>query len=113
MTQRNPNGGRTVRHVVRVTPDEEERLQALGTKHGVSVSRLMLEAGLGTTPMVDNRALVAELESINYRVKKEGDLLNQLVKEANSGTRFDDHIIGQIGWIRATNQKINVWLDMH
>lgn len=58
MATRQPQapGGRKIRHVVMVTPEQETALQQLAEKRGVTVSRLLVESALD--PFQDTSALL-------------------------------------------------------
>lgn len=80
-------GRRSVRHVVMLTPEQEEKAKAKANARGLSIARLM--ADLATdAPAVDNRVLIRQLSAVRRMANGVAVNVNQAAKEANSG-RFD------------------------
>src|SRR5512144_960559 len=88
--QRGVRGGRVVAHKVKVTGEQEARLQGLAAEQGVSVSRLLVEAataGDGWTP-AQRRALVRELLAARRDLAGLATNVNQLARWANTVEQF-------------------------
>lgn len=83
----NVMGGRRVRHVVAVTPEEEGVLIRLAEAQGVTVPRLLVEAAtaerVGETA-TDRRELLAELFGVHRALGAVGNNLNQLTRAVNA-----------------------------
>lgn len=111
--RKNEPGGRSIRHVVRVTPQQEKLLQVKANALSVTVSRLLLEAALGSTPAVKNTVMLGELSGIRRQISGEATNLNQLVRDANSGTVFETEIREALAAIKVLNEKLDAWLKDH
>ncbi len=111
--RKNEPGGRSIRHVVRVTPAQEKLLQMKANATSVTVSRLLLEAALGSTPAVKNTVMLGELSGIRRQIAGEANNLNQLVRDANSGTVFETDIRMSLAAIETLNERLNQWLSDH
>jgi hypothetical protein len=79
-----------VKHTVKVTVEQEARLQQAAAAQSITVARLMVEsalAGNGWTP-TQRRALVRELLGLRRTIAGIGTNLNQLARWANASERF-------------------------
>lgn len=114
--QRRPNiRGRTVRHVVKVTPEEDLQLQKLANDRSVTVARLMHEAATGTLPAWKNKAEIGELFGIRHELRKQGANLNQIALAANAERAtfsFPDTDLAQtMRVIRELDRRLTAWLE--
>lgn len=111
MAEKRPyiRGGKTHRHVVKVTDAEELQLQDKAAQLGVTVSRFLADTALGTVPVVKNKVAVTELFGIRRQVIGEATNLNQLVMESNSGTVFEAEILAALSDVRASCAAIDRW----
>lgn len=83
-------GGRKIRHVVLVTPEEEATLQAKSKLLGITVSRLLMESAVGMPG--DNPALllreVAALRRDVSDLRKNGDFAKFESTLANTNSKL-------------------------
>ena len=77
--------GRTVRRVVKLTPDEDAELERRADAAGVTVARLLVESATGSAPTPDRRVIVSELMGLRRQVQGIGTNVNQLAHAANAG----------------------------
>jgi hypothetical protein len=81
------NGGRTfASHQVKVSETEEKLLQGKANAAGISVSRLLVESALGSTPIINSKVFLNELFGIRRELWKlnEKQALPDDVREANA-----------------------------
>lgn len=115
--QRRPNtkGGRAVRHVVRVSAEEELVLQKLANDRSVTVARLLFEAATGTLPAWKNKAEIGELFGIRHELRKQGTNLNQIALVVNAEhSRFsfpDTDLQDTMRAIRELDRRLTQWLE--
>lgn len=90
-----PTGEGRVRHEVVVSQAEALRLKAAAGRQGVTVPRLLVEAGLaavdadqGGMPLTDRRALYVEVFSVNRKMAGVANNINQIAKQLNSQDAF-------------------------
>lgn len=68
------NGGRKfASHQVKVTEIEEKLLQGKANAAGITVSRLLVESALGTTPTINSKVFLNELFGIRRELLKLND----------------------------------------
>ncbi len=86
--QRRTDGERVHSHLVKVTAEQEEQLQALAAKHGAGVVKLMVEAtmSLADEPMIqDRRQVLAQLAGHQRLLANLANNMNQITRRVNSG----------------------------
>lgn len=65
------SGGRTfASHQVKVSETEEKLLQDKATAAGITVSRLLVESALGTTPIISSKVFLNELFGVRRELWK-------------------------------------------
>lgn len=99
-----------IRHVVKVTPQEEKLLQLKANATGVTIARLLADTALGTTPQVKNKVAVSELFALRRQIQGEATNLNQLTRDANGGTFFQTELLEAIAAVTALNERLDRWL---
>jgi Bacterial mobilisation protein (MobC) len=113
--QRRPNakGGRAIRHVVRVSAEEELVLAKLANDRSVTVSRLLYEAATGTLPVMKNKVAVTELFGIRHELRKQGTNLNQIAAQGHAlrmtGT-FHTDLAETLEAIAVLDERLTAWL---
>lgn len=84
----NVRGGRTHRHEVWASDEEEARLYALAQAQGVTIPRLLVEravAPIGGATTTERREYVAQLYGLRRLLAANSNNLNQLTRAVNSG----------------------------
>lgn len=83
----NARGGRSHRHEVKVTAEEEARLAALAEAQGVTVARLLVESAMagprGETAS-ERRALITELFAVHRSVAGVANNVNQIARKLHT-----------------------------
>ena len=83
----NARGGRSHRHEVKVTAEEEARLVALAEAQGVTVARLLVESAMsgerGETAS-ERRALITELFAVHRSVAGVANNVNQIARKLHT-----------------------------
>ena len=83
----NARGGRSHRHEVKVTAEEEARLLALAEAQGVTVARLLVESAMagerGETAS-ERRALITELFAVHRSVAGVANNVNQIARKLHT-----------------------------
>lgn len=82
----NAPGGRAHRHVVKVTPAEEELLAALAGEQQITVARLLVESAMSGSSETasERRALLQELFAVHRLVATIANNVNQIAKATNA-----------------------------
>jgi hypothetical protein len=80
---------------MRVTADEEAKLQSRASEAGVTVARLLSESALGNAPNPSRRVIISELYAIRRQVQGAATNLNQLAHSANSGVFIDQSDVAE------------------
>jgi hypothetical protein len=75
---------------MRVTADEEAKLQSRADEAGVTVARLLSESALGNAPNPSRRVIISELFVIRRQIQGAATNLNQIAHSANSGVFCSD-----------------------
>lgn len=114
--QRRPNTkGRVIRHVVKVTEDEELTLQKLANDRSITVARLLYDATTGNLPAWKNKAALGELFGIRHELRKQGTNLNQIALAVNaerSTFAFPDTDLDEtMRVIRELDRRLTAWLE--
>lgn len=81
------NGGRKFSsHQVKVSEIEEKLLQGKANAAGITVSRLLVESALGTTPVISSKVFLNELFVIRRELVKQnqGEALSEDIKATNT-----------------------------
>ena len=83
---RKPGSPRSVRHVVKVTEEQEQRLLARALERNITVPRLMVESALagGAEAARAKSELAGELFRMTRAVSKIGVNINQLARATNA-----------------------------
>ena len=85
--QANARGGRSHRHEVKVSAEEESRLVALAEAQGVTVARLLVESAMsgerGETAS-ERRALITELFAVHRSVAGVANNVNQIARKLHT-----------------------------
>lgn len=84
---KSPSGMRRVSFVVRLTPEEKQRIELYARARGVSVSRYLVDAALD--PQYHDKSvqldqLLHQLDDIRAHLGKVGSNLNQVARHANT-----------------------------
>lgn len=83
----NARGGRSHRHEVKVSAEEEARLVALAEAQGVTVARLLVESAMagerGETAS-ERRALITELFAVHRSVAGVANNVNQIARKLHT-----------------------------
>jgi hypothetical protein len=82
--QSNVVGGRTYRHVVKLTDEQELAVQAAARVQGVTVARLLADSALKAPRASVSREDLTELFAVTKLIAAVGRNLNQLAKVANA-----------------------------
>ncbi len=82
--QSNVDGGRTHRHVVKLTTEQELAAQARAKVSGVTVARLLADSALAQQRALIAHEDLAQLFALTNHVAAVGRNLNQLAKAANA-----------------------------
>lgn len=110
--RKNAPGGRSIRHVVKLTPTEEKALALRANSRSVTVARLLAEAALGTLPATKNTAPTTEVFAIRRQLQGVSTNLNQLARDYNSGVAFPDTDLDETrAAVRDCVQRVNTWLE--
>lgn len=109
----NAVGGRRLRHEVKVTDTEEERLRAKAVEQGVTVPRLLVEAALagGGETATQRRELAAELFATYRLLAQISNNVNQIARAVNATGDTPAQTAATLEAVRRTAQRIDVVLD--
>jgi hypothetical protein len=101
-------GGRTERFVVKLTPEDADRLRELAQKRGVTVQRLISETLL-QNEITPSRVVAQEVAGVRRLLAEDSA---NLAKMANSG-KWDQSILDQarkgIEWRNQALHKYSGW----
>jgi hypothetical protein len=88
----NSDSPRDRRYVVRVNEAEDEQLRVRASAAGVTVPRLMFEAGMNADveTSTDRKQAIAELFAVSRKLGTVANNVNQLARFANTEGRFPD-----------------------
>jgi hypothetical protein len=105
----NVDGGRTHRHEVKVSPDEEALLLALAEKHRVTIPRLLIEAALseGTENPSERRDQFMQLSALQRLVGTLANNINQIARHANATGEVPAEAAASIAHARAVIIRID------
>lgn len=110
----NVAGGRSVRHVVMTSPEEEGVLALKAARARVTIPRLLVESALsegGETP-TDRRQLMVDLFAARRELARVGVNVNQLARKANVGDGFPvEDARGYLVASRALAARIDAAID--
>lgn len=108
--QFNVPGGRSVRRVAKVTPDQDLVLRARAEQAGMSVPRLLVESALADhapETAKDRRELLAELFRLERSLSAVGNNLNQLTRAANATGQIEGNLLATLASIRKTVRDLD------
>ena len=109
----NVPGGRQHSHRVKVTPEEEARLDALAAEQQVSVPRLLVESALSgrsETP-TQRREAMAELFAIRRVLSNNAINVNQMAKAVNIDGEIRPEAAGYLREARALVGRIDETIE--
>lgn len=115
--RRRVRGGRKHRHSVRVTPEEEAMLLALAMRHGVSVSKLLVDSALSGSAAeagaanADRRDLAIQLLKVNRLLSNVANNLNQMTKVLHSTGELPPQTGEVLDAVRKTVLRVEGLLD--
>ncbi len=113
--RRSPNvaGGRTIRHEVWVSSDEERRLLARSEALGITVPRLLLESALAGSKeaSTERRDAMVELFAVRRLLAAVSNNVNQIARHANSGDEFPRDAAGALLAVRRVVARIDVSIE--
>ncbi len=106
--QFNVVGGRAVRHVVKVTPEQELELVALAQDRGVTVARLLVDSALDRERnVIATRDDLVQLFALSNLVAAVGRNINQLTKVANSTGEFPAELRASLDAVYAMVRRLD------
>jgi len=112
--RRRVEGGRLPGHRVRVTAEEEARLQLLAGRAGVSVPKLLVDSALsstaGRTPGERDR-VIGEMLQMRRLLSASSVNLNQLAKVANGTGEVPAESAAAIRAMRQTVARLDSLID--
>lgn len=112
--QANVTHGRAIRHVVKVTPEEEAQLLGRAHEQQVSVPRLMVDAALapeGGISMNERRQAAVEITEVRRLLASIANNANQVAKYANTEGAIPDWIDAVMEDYRALRPRLNAAVD--
>lgn len=113
--RRRVEGGRLPGHRVRVTAEEEARLQLMAGRAGVSVPKLLVDAALSSTagrsPGERDR-VIGELLQMRRLLSASSINMNQLAKIANGTGEVPAEAAAAIGAMRQTVARLDALIDV-
>lgn len=107
-------GGRRFRHVVKTTDLEEAELVVLAERHGVTVSRLLLQSALeiGQQDVLpERRRVIDELFRLRRDLAGEAVNLNQIAHHANESGEVRGNVADTLAAVRACAEQVNETLE--
>lgn len=114
--QFNVTGGRQVVHKVKVTPEQELRLQERARDARMTVSRLLVESALadelGETATA-RREVAVELFGAFRLLASIANNVNQIAKATNATGQWQDDCEATLGAARRTADRINAALEAY
>lgn len=112
--QSNVPGGRQIAHKVKVTPDQERRLQERAHDARVSVPRLMVEEALadqiGQTATA-RHDLAVELFGVFRLLASITNNVNQIAKATNMVGEQQEEFAATLAAVRRTGQRVRAVLE--
>lgn len=110
----NARGGRSHRHEVKVTAEEEARLVALAQEQGVTVARLLVEsamAGEGGETASERRVLITELFAVHRSLAGVANNVNQITRKLHTTDELAAETSQVLRAARATMQRLDAVID--
>ncbi|MCT2085631.1 MobC family plasmid mobilization relaxosome protein [Microbacterium enclense] len=97
------------RYVVKVNADEDAKLQARAVVAGVTVPRLMFEAGMNAhvETSTERKQALAELFAVSRTLGTVANNVNQLARYANTEGRFPDEAEAVVAEYRELTARID------
>lgn len=104
---------RLVRHVVKVSVEQEERLVEAATGQGVTVPRLLVESALSGGPgeAAARRAIAGEVFGLQRALGAIGVNLNQLARAANATGHLEESLPASLRRLDAVTIQLQAFLD--
>lgn len=111
--ERRPGSPRMIRHVVKVTPDQESRLLLRAAERRITVARLMVEASLtGNATAAQTKAeLAGELYRLSRLLGKIGVNINQIARASNVTLELQPDTGPAIEALGRVCTRLNLLLD--
>ena len=110
----NARGGRSHRHEVKVSAEEEARLVALAEAQGVTVPRLLVESALagpvGETAS-ERRVLITELFAVHRTVAGVANNVNQIARKLHATDELAAETSQVLAAARSTMSRIDAVID--
>ena len=107
-------GGRSGRHNVRTSPEEEGQLQRLALAQRVSVPRYLVESGLaqgaGET-ITERRATIGKLFELHRLLAAISNNVNQIAKATNATGERQAETSATLDAVRRTAERIDAAVD--
>ena len=112
--RRQPNvpGGRKNRVRVQLSDDELRQIEARAAAENLTVSHYLVRTALGAPP-VSSRAVLLELSGLKRVVATATSNLNQVAKQANSGSYDQVAHDAAVARIDGAAKRLNSALDKH
>lgn len=110
----NVPGGRTHRHEVSVTAEEEGLLLRLAGAQGVTIPRLLVEAATAPRPgetATDRRELLVELFGLHRALGAIGNNVNQLARAANATGEVGEELLHTLAAVRRQLGRLDELMD--
>jgi hypothetical protein len=110
-------GGRKVRHEVKVTPEEEGRLLRLALQYGVSVPKLLVDSALagGSQAAATNASVrehtLAEMFKTQRVLSGVANNVNQIARAANIDGAVREELSATLVTVRRASDKIAEYID--
>lgn len=106
-------GGRRHSHNVRVTPEEEARLQILAQAHRLSVPRLLVESALagGADQAAVGRNVIEQLFGLERLLANVANNVNQIARTANATMEVPPETDGALDAVRRVAFRIEDVID--
>jgi hypothetical protein len=102
-----------VRHVVRVSEEQERRLVAAAQDQGVTVARLLVESALsgGSEAARVTRLLAEELFGIQRVLGGVAVNINQHARVANATGEPQPGMLGALEAVERASRRLEAWVD--
>lgn len=105
----NAEGGRTHRHEVKLTTDEQTMLLAMAEARGITVPRLLFESTMAASTgqtLTERNELIAEVFRLQRAFGAVGTNVNQIAKVLNSTGEVSPELDATMAGIRALLPRV-------
>lgn len=110
---RRPGKPRLVRHVVKVTHEQEERLLLAAAERRVTVARLMVESALsgGSDRAAEHAEMIGEMYRVSRLLGKVGVNINQIARATNTDLTWQEDTAAAVQAHGRVCERLDALLD--